>query len=151
MPSKFKCDHCERTLTAYKGETGYVQFPDTKEKMCYDCLGKRDVNTMFRGERCIMYFHMGNASSREGVIEPAKVTNWPRTVVFTPFEYTVSHHNIAGTRVDAWWTGPDGARWHGYSIGDSELMRCNRRKRQRKEIYPLPENFYVKPYPYLGT
>lgn len=43
-----------------------------------------------------------------------------------------SFHNMAGRdgRTDYWFTGPDGKNWHGVNIGDMDLVRCHRLKRQ---------------------
>lgn len=29
-------------------------------------------------------------------------------------------------RLDIWFTGPDGQRWHGACVGDNQLLRCRR-------------------------
>jgi hypothetical protein len=60
---------------------------------------------------------------------PAEVTNWPGTLRFTVLSYKRSWHNIGGNRVDVWFAGPDGHRWHGYQIGKwNQVCRAKRTK-----------------------
>lgn len=59
--------------------------------------------------------------------------NWPGSLVL-PVQRKKNHPRGAGGfhgagRVDYWFTGPDGAAWHGVQRGGSNtLVRCRRLK-----------------------
>lgn len=84
------------------------------------------------GKACL-YLTMPEANRRAplGMInEPATVSNWPGTLKFDVHAGAIKrgHHNIARTRVDVWFRGPDGFTWHGVNIGDNMICRCKRTK-----------------------
>jgi hypothetical protein len=140
MNSYFLCSRCEKTLpVSEEGGTGYVNVLDSEDLICYDCQGLKDAGRMLDGERMIMYFIEG---------DPCKIVNWPGTLQFIPFLVHAGTHNIAKIRIDAWFIGPDGCEWHGICIGDSQLMRVNRLKRQRANSTPLDPSRYIKQYKY---
>ena len=53
------------------------------------------------------------------------VTDWPSVLSFKA-AVRKGHHNIARYRYDVWFTGPDGAQWHGVTYG--EYVAQHRRK-----------------------
>jgi hypothetical protein len=60
-----------------------------------------------------------------------KLTNWPGTLELKVRYATRGAHNIAGTRYDVWFTGPDGKEWHGVQLGEnSQICRVHRLKNQ---------------------
>lgn len=59
-----------------------------------------------------------------------KLTNWPGTLCYKATSIRKGHHNIAGSRVDVWFVGPDKHVWHGAQYGDNtQLCHCRRTKR----------------------
>ena len=59
--------------------------------------------------------------------EGAAVTDWPGVLKFRVQHKRVGSHNIAGRRVDVWFTDSDGREWHGVNYGhNSQLCHCRR-------------------------
>lgn len=140
---KFECDTCKRTLPINKsGGTGYAGLG--VQKICYDCVGRMDAAHMMDGRPIVLYFRWDHPPWEN----PPMAINWPGTIEFLIEHRKTSFHNIAGKRHDVWFIGPDGAWWHGVNIGDNQILRCHRLKRQRKNLTPLQESSYFKPYPY---
>lgn len=54
------------------------------------------------------------------------VTDWAGELKFRVHTISKGRHNIAGTRYDAWFIGPDNQPWHGVNIGDNQILRCRR-------------------------
>lgn len=103
------------------GTDGTVNKDGTKKKVCYDCCGKRDVADMKATGRAVLYL-----TEREG--KPV-VTNWPGTLILPVRHNRIGRHNIAGSREDVWFTGPDGREWWGVRYGDyTQLCHCKRLK-----------------------
>jgi len=108
------------------GGTGYAE-TDDGERVCYDCCAGRDRGFMAKEGRIILYLteRARDADSRKHY----SVGNWPGTLRFQAVAHR-GRHNIAGTRTDVWFTGPDGHIWHGVQFGNfSELCHCKRTKR----------------------
>lgn len=58
------------------------------------------------------------------------VSNWPGTLRFDCL-IRKGRHNIAGTRHDVWFDGPDGYVWHGTQYGEwTEICHCRRTQRK---------------------
>lgn len=145
---KFKCYVCARELSVnHSGGTGYASLIVGDQKVCYDCVARMDAAEMLKGNSIVLYLTK-RVNQDRGRLSYG-ITNWPGTLYFPtgPF-LKISRHNIGKTRYDAWFTGPDGALWHGVNIGDSQICRCHRLKKQNKDIEPLKESAYLKPYPY---
>ena len=89
-------------------------------KVCYPCCGKRDSADMSATGRAVLYL-------TEGGPEEAVVSNWPGTLKFRVRYKRVGSHNLAGRRVDVWFTDSDGREWHGINYGhNSQLCHCRR-------------------------
>lgn len=85
-------------------------------KHCYECCAKRDVADMVSTGRATLYLSNG------------EVSNWPGSLKFRA-HVRKGRHNIARTRYDAWFTGPDGKQWHGVQYGDNtQICHCKRLK-----------------------
>jgi hypothetical protein len=89
-------------------------------RWCYACCGLRDVRRMTRTGRAVLYLTKQNGAH--------VVTNWPGSLKFPASYCKAGRHNMARTRTDAWFTGPNGTRWHGVNIGDNEILHCKRIK-----------------------
>lgn len=114
----FYCSECKQTLTVvHDGPahgTGYAVKPNG-HKVCYSCCGYDDRVWMTREGQACMY------------LTDKGVTNWCGSLVFPVLERREGSHNIARTRTDVWFRGPDGYLWHGVQLGDmSEICRCKR-------------------------
>ena len=88
---------------------------------CYACCGKLDAEGMAETGRATLYL--------VGRWPEVRVTNWPDSLSFPVTGRRKGCHNIAGTRYDVWFRGPDGARWWGVNYGEwSQILRCKRIK-----------------------
>ena len=60
------------------------------------------------------------------------VTNGPGTLEYRVRERRQGRHNIAGRRMDVWFTDDMGQPWHGTQYGDwTDICHCRRMKRER--------------------
>lgn len=92
--------------------------------ICYPCCAENDRRDMIATGRAVLYL----VDSQASVGRAYTVQNWPGSLSL-PVRYSKSgRHNIARRRVDVWFTGPDGAEWHGVNIGDNQILRCRRIK-----------------------
>lgn len=81
---------------------------------------ERDKKDMIETGRATMYLvhHAG-----------WKITNWPGSLEFRPFSVWKGKHNIARTRTDAEFVGPDGKRWRATQYGENnQIAHCLRVK-----------------------
>ena len=116
----FACSVCRQSLQwdPKSFTTGYATTPNGS-KVCYACCAVREEESMkSTGSACL---YLVRAKNSEG--DRYEATNWPGTL---RFKCAVKHgrHNWAGSRIDAWFRGPDGKIWHGVNIGDNEILRC---------------------------
>jgi hypothetical protein len=96
--------------------TGYGTDKDGK-KHCYECCAVRDKAAMIEDGKATLY------------LAKNEVTNWPGSLRFAVSYTRKGRHNIAGSRHDVWFTGPDGKRWHGVQFGENtQLCHCRRIK-----------------------
>jgi hypothetical protein len=100
--------------------TGYGYYSAEPDKpVCYACCGKRERADMIETGRAVLYL-----TEREGC---DVVTNWPGTLSLPVRYKRTGRHNFAGRRYDVWFTGPDGANWHGVQYGDNTQI-CHARR-----------------------
>lgn len=60
--------------------------------------------------------------------------NWPGSLEFRCWTRT-GNHNIARTRYDVWFYGPDGYIWYGVTYGeDTQLCHCKRTKKKSDRL-----------------
>lgn len=120
------------TTTARMVERGYVTAPELK--VCYACIGATDRLDMCRDGAATLYLSVARKDCAEKMAcsgEQTKVSNWPGSLVFpiNAGAIKVTRHNIARRRYDVWFTGPDGATWHGVTYGDNtQICHCKRTK-----------------------
>lgn len=80
-------------------------------------LADMELKAMQDHGRAILYQYDGN-----------RVGTWTGRHTW-PISYSrKGNHNIAGKRLDIWFTGPGGKRWHGVNLGDNDIVRCKRIK-----------------------
>ena len=96
--------------------TGYGVTADGR-KHCYQCCAETDRKAMNETGRATLYL------TDKGVV------NWPGSLSFSVTRRRKGQHNIARTREDVWFTGPDGAPWHGVQYGkNTQICHCRRIK-----------------------
>jgi hypothetical protein len=105
------------------GGTGYAIQGDGS-KVCYDCCAELDKQTLIlEGNSDKLPLYLSKDS------EGWKVSNWPGTLTFRPGKVQEGKHNIAGSRTDVWFQGPDGKRWWGVQYGEwTQIIHCKRVK-----------------------
>lgn len=110
-----QCDICTKVIIVPdSGGMGYGVNQDGR-KACYDCCAVQDKQAMVKDGRYTLYLDTKNNV----------VTNWPATLKFPVTTSRKSWHNMAGSRWDFWFNGPDGFVWHGYTIGDwTQIAHC---------------------------
>lgn len=124
------CAECNAELPKppHTGASGYGMRRDQGNKrFCYACCGKFEKKEMTETGRAFLYVVDRQDTSHA----PDYVTDWPGTLRFRVTQWSKGRHNRAGTRLDVWFTGPDGKKWHGWRAGDNgNYIRCKRLKRQ---------------------
>ena len=108
------CGHPESEHSEFT--RGYGTTADGK-RHCYTCCADQDRSAMVRDGKIVLYL------TEKGV------TNWPGSLVFPVVHKRKGRHNMAGTRYDVWFTGPEGRNWHGVQYGENtQLCHCRRVK-----------------------
>ena len=109
--------------------TGYG-VNENSETFCYSCCAENDREYMKEHGKITLYLTI----NREIVCNvgrkwfDGKVGNWPDSLSF-PCRVKQGNHNIAGTRYDVWFNGPNGRVWHGVQYGDmTQLCYCKQTK-----------------------
>ncbi len=91
--------------------------------LCYKCCAEREKRQMQETGKSCLYVSL---EKEHRYI----VTDWPGILKFQVIAHSVGKHNIAGSRLDVWFRGPDSYIWHGIQYGEfSELCYCTRTKR----------------------
>jgi len=92
----FDCVICGQSKpTQTDGGTGYAIDKDNN-KICYACCGDRDKQELINlkpKEKTCMYLDGNN-----------RLSNWPGTFVINNVRTRKGYHNIAGARIDVWFT-----------------------------------------------
>lgn len=61
------------------------------------------------------------------------ITNWPGSLSFPVYGVRKGRHNIAGSRYDCWFNGPDGHVWHAVQYGEwTQIAHCRRTKEKTR-------------------
>jgi hypothetical protein len=133
MREDFVCRDCKKLIDlsytrvpGYCGGTGYAYFPETEAKICYPCCAKREEKWMQEHGKATLYI------VRHGMPITWKVTDWAGHLEFNVTRHKFGRHNIGQLRLDVWFIDSHGHEWHGINIGDNNLLRCKRLKRQPK-------------------
>jgi hypothetical protein len=114
--------------------TGYGR-DENGRTFCYDCAATRERDAMIETGNATLYLVKTADMSRAlGAPRPTgyEVTDWPGGLRFTVTALHTGRHNIARTRIDAYFAGPDGYVWHGVQYGaNTQIIHC---KRTREHI-----------------
>jgi hypothetical protein len=123
--STFHCDVCnqDKTHPDDRCSTGYA-VNKADEKVCFACAAVLDKQSMIEN---------GNDNGVPLYLTKDekgwKVGNWPGSLTFRCGVPIKKRHNIARTRYDVWFTGPDGKDWHGAQYGENtQIVHCKRNK-----------------------
>lgn len=124
---EFDCADCKQHKShTSELTTGYATFGDSDDKVCFECCGKRDADSMAEHGKATMYLTGANESQGW-----AHVSNWPGTLQIRVRRIRKGRHNIAGCRYDVWFAF-QGAEWHGTQFGDNtQICRVKRLKKRK--------------------
>lgn len=125
-----ECGHSPSEHSSFT--TGYGTDPETGKRYCYACCADQDREDMLETGRATLYLSQENSGvlRLEGGRGHGTVSNWPGSLKF-PAYIKRGRHNIAGTRYDVWFKGPDGKTWHGVQYGDNtQICHCRRTKQE---------------------
>lgn len=101
--------------------TGYGRDSITGETRCYQCCANLERARMIETGKATLYL--------TGETYTYEVTDWPGLLRFEARYVRSGRHNIAGTRLDFEFTGPDGFRWVGVQYGEgTQIAHCKRTK-----------------------
>lgn len=91
-------------------------------RICYDCCADYERESMHATGRAVLYLDEKRHT----------VTDWPGRLRFQVRGLTKGRHNIAGTRIDAWFKDDEGRTWHGVLYGEmTQLLHCKRLRAAR--------------------
>ena len=122
MAERFYCSACTCEVNSPGAAGVGYAVKGNGHRVCYPCAGRADVREMMKHGVLRMYF-----TDREGV---AEVTNWPGSLRFRVHGKRTGRHNIAGSRLTAWFVGPDNHEWYGIRYGrNTDLMTVRRTRR----------------------
>lgn len=127
---------CGRKFADYKTEmsTGYGVDRKTSQRWCFHCCGEHDIARMIFDGKATLYLSVAKAPEETSINgikcftnTRYELTNWPGSVKFPVAFYSEGRHNIAQTRTDVWFRGPDGHIWWGVQYGEwTQLCHCKR-------------------------
>lgn len=112
-PKLLDCGHMS-TPSQYTG--GYGQDENGKT-LCYACCADQDRQYMIEHGKITLF------------LSNHQVRNWPGSLVFPTRNIRKGKHNIAHTRYDVWFVGPDNHVWRGVQYGNNTMiLHCKRTK-----------------------
>lgn len=118
---KFTCSVCKETKFHKEVHTTGYGRNEKGDIVCYACCGETDKRWMIEKGRIALYLTGKNGEYT--------VCNWPGSIKFIPYRVRKGRHNIAGTRTDVWFKGPDNKVWHGVQYGEfTQICHCKRMK-----------------------
>lgn len=136
FPATFTCSNCGQACPLQHSQvgTGYAM-GKADNFFCYACCGLIDAFSMgWTGKGCLYLSWPARSmnpapdSAYGWISTPGQVSNWPGTFKANAATKR-GRHNIARYRYDAWFTGPDGKRWHGVTYGqNTQICHCKRVK-----------------------
>jgi len=122
---KLECGHEE---SDHSNITRGYGLDEQGNRHCFECCAKRDAKHMIKDGKTTLYLCDMVRSSRFDTQFSGRVTNWPNSLSFKCQGHT-GRHNMAGTRYDIWFKGPEGNMWHGVQYGENtQICHCKRVK-----------------------
>lgn len=142
MQARAVCDTCGQACISKGGGVGYGIDRDTQDRICYRCCGIQDTEAMVQDGRAVLYLSSRIETDAEQTMQVLRsglypqephtvheVTNWPGSLRFSVWGPTKGRHNIARTRYDIWFIGPDAEAWWGVQYGEwTQICHCKRLK-----------------------
>lgn len=144
-PEILECGHPESPHSDIT--RGYGTNKDGK-RHCYACCAEHDKADMIATGRATLYLcgvdvppegsERGGMASQGPSMIPSQrpkvrrwyVKNWPGSLSFPVRHMRKGRHNMARSRYDVWFTGPDGTEWHGVQYGENtQILHCRRVKK----------------------
>lgn len=109
------------------GALGYGADPSGRS-MCRECCAGWERDRMIRDERAALYLTRNQVLTGRGMRAGSYVvTDWLGGLRFPVQQVREGRHNIARTRTDVWFTGPDCYVWHGVQYGEwTQVVHCKR-------------------------
>lgn len=124
------CSVCNKEIISdSKYTTGYGIDSETGAKVCYACCGLQDSNYMRDHDRITLYLTVNHDHTSSYPRKLFKVTNWPGSLVFYPYDWSTGGHNWVGVRYDVWFKDKYGNQWWGVCYGkNTQLLHCKKLK-----------------------
>lgn len=119
MSGRLSCGHPRPPVVGCSDGVGHAADGRT---YCPECCASRDVGAMLKD---------GNSRRLPLYFDGKAITNWPGSLRITAFGTRCGRHNIAGSRVDVWFIGPDRYYWHGVQYGKNRQVLHARRTKER--------------------
>lgn len=126
----FKCTRCKNVKplaspTTFTTGYGLLRRGKRNVRICYDCCSDLDRRDMLKTGRATLYLVEKQDAEGRTMRE---VTNWPGSLRIPVRHTRQGGHNIAGTRIDAWFTY-EGREWHGVLYGsNTQIIHVRRLK-----------------------
>ena len=119
--NKFTCDICKQTKEFKSNHTAGYGINDKEQKVCYACCANEDRAKMKETGKAVLYL----CTNKQG---DYIVTNWPDSLSFKCYHYSIGSHNWGLKRYDVWFDF-EGRTWHGVTYGDNtQLCHCKQTK-----------------------
>ena len=123
------CGHAPSEHSSFA--TGYGSDNDGNT-YCYDCCADRERASMTEtgsATLCLVESPNPKKIGSDGTMPDVEITDWAGKLRFRPGTMRKGQHNMARTRTDVWFRGPDGREWHGVQYGEnSQVLHCKRSK-----------------------
>lgn len=102
-------------------------------RYCYDCCAERTRADMIKTGRATLYLvidSVTNDTASQTITRGWRVQDWPGHLRFPALYVRTGKHNMARTRRDFEFRGPDGYIWTGTQYGaNNDVAHCKRTKR----------------------
>jgi hypothetical protein len=128
---QFVCTRCREVKPVLTGCTPGYALERHGNLVCFACCADVDRDDMVRTGKAALYLVRKDNPGHTGQAPYSvwEVTNWPGSLRFACGTPRKGFHNMARTRYDVWFTGPDGRDWHGVQYGDNtKIVHCKRVK-----------------------
>jgi hypothetical protein len=133
----FRCGDCGAEKPVFNNyQTNYFYLSGTDVPLCADCSANHQKQTMINtGKACLyLVFNPNEVPDFNPQIHCCN-HGWSVIDVSGKLRFKASvhkgRHNIARTRYDVWFRGPDGWWWYGVTYGDNtQICHCRRTKQK---------------------
>lgn len=128
---------CGHEPSPHSAHTAGYGTDESGARSCYACCAASLRADMVATGRATLYLTRDKEAGLTALGSPKPsgyvLTDWPGELRFATGPVRKGRHNIAGTRYDTQFRGPDGAAWHATQYGENtQVAHC---RRTRKGIY----------------